>query len=269
MKTMRIYIEGIAALGPSMPDWATARDILRKEINGAENAYAPEPVKLPPPEMLPASERRRAGDAIKLSMAVGLAAIRDAGADASQLMNVFSSTGGDCENCHNILETLASSERMISPTRFHNSVHNAPAGYWSIATRCTAASTSLCAYDATFTAGLLEAAIQTIDSGERCLLVSFDTAYPEPLYSVRPIPYPFALGFVINAQKTAATQFSLTIALSRDAVDTMKNSQLESLRRSVPSARSLPLLALLAAGKSGRVVIDYLEPSNMSIEVGA
>lgn len=265
MKPMRIYVEGIAVLGPAMPDWASVRELLRD----SESAYAPQPVKLPPPELLPASERRRAGEAIKLSMATGLAAARDANADIAQLANVFSSTGGDCENCHNILETLASNDRQISPTRFHNSVHNAPAGYWSIAARCTAASTSLCAYDATFSAGLLEAATQTLSGGERCLLVSFDTAYPEPLFSLRPIPYPFALALVINARETAAAKASLTISMSRDAVDTMADAQLEALRGSVPSARSLPLLQLLAQEKRGRAVVEYLEPFAMSIEVDA
>ena len=264
MSAMRVYIEGIGVLGPALPDWASARALLR----ASTPLYRPEPVKLPPPEMLPASERRRAGDAIKLSMAVGLAAVRDADADAAQLANVFSSTGGDCANCHAILETLASDDRQISPTRFHNSVHNAPAGYWSIATRCTAASTSLCAYDATFTAGLFEAAAQTLDSGERSLLVAFDTAYPEPLYSVRPIPYPFAIAMVVHAVETAATRASLTLSLSRDAVDTMADAQLETLRRSVPTARALPLLQLLATEAPGRVVLDYLEPFNLAIEVG-
>ena len=196
MSALRIYVEGIAVLGPAMPDWATAAAILRDAAQANAQPFVPQPVMLPAPEMLPASERRRAGTAIKLSMAVGAAAVRDAGADAAQLANIFSSTGGDCENCHNMLETLASSDRQISPTRFHNSVHNAPAGYWSIATKCTAASTSLCAYDGTFCSGLLEAAVQCISSGERCLLVAFDTAYPEPLYSQRPIPYPFGLGLV-------------------------------------------------------------------------
>jgi hypothetical protein len=265
MNTLRIYVEGIAVLGPAMPDWESARAIL----TSSDQAYAPQPVKLPAPELLPASERRRAGDAIKLSMAVGLAAIRHADTDAAQLMNVFSSTGGDCENCHNILETLASSDRLISPTRFHNSVHNAPAGYWSIATRCTAASTSLCAYDATFGAGLLEAAVQAVNNDERCLLVAFDTAYPEPLHSVRPIPYPFAVGLVIHTQKTAATKTSLTISFSREKVSTLADEQLESLRTSVPAARSLPLLQLLASAGAGRVVLDYLDPFNLAVEVSA
>lgn len=265
MNGLRVYVEGIAVLGPALPDWDSACAVL----NARDESYAPAPVKLPAPELLPASERRRAGDAIKLSMAVGIAATRAAGADAAQLANVFSSTGGDCDNCHNILETLASSDRQISPTRFHNSVHNAPAGYWSIATRCTAPSTSLCAYDATFGAGLLEAAVQAVNSGERCLLVAFDTAYPEPLYSMRPIPYPFALGLVLNPHETAATKARFDITLTKDPIDTMHDAQLEVLRTSVPAARSLPLLQQLAMAQPGRAVVDYLDPFNLAIEVTA
>mgnify|MGYP002075717815 CR=1 FL=1 len=35
------------------------------------------------------------------------------------------------------VSVFASDDRLISPTRFHNSVHNAPSGYWSIAARST------------------------------------------------------------------------------------------------------------------------------------
>ena len=75
-------------------------------------------------------------------------------ADLAQLATVFSSTAGDCDNSHVILETLASADRALSPTRFANSVHNAAAGYWSIATGAKAESTVLCAFDASFGAGL-------------------------------------------------------------------------------------------------------------------
>ena len=263
MKPLRVFLEGISVLGPAMPDWQHARETL----SASPIAFEPQPVILPTPELLPSSERRRAGDAIKLSMAAALAAVRDANADAALLANVFSSTGSDCENCHTILETLASDDRQISPTRFHNSVHNAPAGYWSIATKCMAASTTLCVYDSGFSAGLLEAAAQTLTSGERCLLVVFDTRYPEPLYSARPIPYYFAVGLVLNSTATAATKATLDIALSRDSADTLADAQLEHLRSSVPSARALPLLQLLASAKAGRTVIDYLLPNTLAVEV--
>ena len=264
MSGYQVHIEGIGLLGPGIKGWLDTAPVLRGEM-----PYQSAPIVLPPPEGLPAAERRRAGVAIKLSMAVAMEAARDADADPAKLANVFSSTGGDCENCHAILEVLASSERLISPTRFHNSVHNAPAGYWSIATQCTAASTSLCTYDATFGAGLLEAVSQAVSSGERCLLVAFDTAYPEPLYTLRPIPHAFGVAMVINPVKTAAAKASIRLSLSEDAQTTMPSESLESLRLGIPAARSLPLLQLLASGGTGRAVIDYIEPFNLAIEVAA
>ncbi|TDR77798.1 beta-ketoacyl synthase chain length factor [Paludibacterium purpuratum] len=264
MSMAPLYIDGVSILGPGLANWEEAARILCGE----------QPIELAPivvaaPALLPPTERRRAGMAIKLSMAVGLAAADAAGIDPASLANVFSSTGGDCENCHNILETLASSDRMISPTRFHNSVHNAAAGYWSIATHCTAASTSLAAYDATFGAGLLEAATQALASGKPCLLIAFDTAYPEPLYALRPIPYPFGIGMVLNPARSAASLASLRLALTRDPVEPMDDAQLEHIRQQIPAARGLPLLRALATGTAGRVVLDYLDDTRLALEVGA
>ena len=57
--------------------------------------------------------------------------------------------------------TLAATPTLISPTKFHNSVHNAAAGYWTHRPpAATSASTALTAFDASFGAGLLEAASQ-------------------------------------------------------------------------------------------------------------
>ena len=55
-------------------------------------------------------------------------------ADAATLATVFSASGADGHNCHALCEQLATDDRQLSPTRFHNSVHNAAAGYWSVAT---------------------------------------------------------------------------------------------------------------------------------------
>ena len=74
------------------------------------------------------------GAVVKLALAVGLEACAHAGAIPARLPAVFTSSGGDGRNCHEICAALASAERLISPTRFHNSVHNAAAGYWGIAT---------------------------------------------------------------------------------------------------------------------------------------
>lgn len=262
MSRLKVHIEGIGLFGPGLSGWAHASEVL-----AGKSALELGPVRLPSPDALPPAERRRVGTAIKLSMAVGFDAVQDAGVDARHLATVFSSTGGDCDNCNTLLETLASDDRSVSPTRFHNSVHNAPAGYWSIATSCMAPSSSLCAYDATFSAGLLEAATQVVTSGQHCLLTAFDTAYPEPLNSLRPIPYPFGIGLVLSPNKTSATKAAITLKLSQDSATIVLDQGLENLRKAIPAARSLPLLQLLALRRQSTVIIDYIDSLNLCVEV--
>ena len=259
---LRIHVEGIGLFGPGLTGWSQACAVLTGQA-----PFELATVQLPPVTALPPAERRRVGVAIKLALASGFEAIEQAGANAAQLATVFSSTGGDCDNCHNILETLASSDRAVSPTRFHNSVHNAPAGYWSIATGCMTASTSLCAFDATFAAGLLEAATQAVSTDQPCLLIAFDTAYPPPLAALRPIPHAMGVGLLLNPHASAASRAALNIDLCSAAVTPMDDPALENLRQSIPAARSLPLLQLLARGCAGSVVIDYLGTPNLSISV--
>jgi len=63
-------------------------------------------------------------------------------------------------------------------------VHNAAAGYWTIATGCRAASSALTAFDASFAAGLLEAATQCAADERPVLLVAFDVQAVGALASV-------------------------------------------------------------------------------------
>ena len=262
MTTLHVHVEGIGLYGPGLTGWSDARAVLT-----ASAAIEIAPVRLPAPEALPPAERRRVGLALKLAMAAGFEAVKHAQADAAALAAVFSSTGGDCDNCHLILEGLASADRSVSPTRFHNSVHNMPAGYWSIATGCMAPTTSLCAYDATFAAGLLEGACQTTSTQSPCLVVAYDTAYPEPLYAHRPIPHAFGVAMVLSPNRTAKSLYSLSLALSDAALSQMSDGDLEQLRTRVPAARSLPLMRALARNEHTSVVIEYLDRVSLEIEV--
>jgi hypothetical protein len=257
-----IHLDGIGLYGPGLSGWPHAADVLADRAT-LEIA----PIKLSAPDALPPAERRRVGMPIKLTFAIGFEAVSKAGANPAELRTVFSSTDGDCDNCHAILETLATPDRTVSPTRFHNSVHNAPSGYWSIATRCQAASTSLCAYNGSFAAGLLEAVSQAIAANEPCLLLSYDTTYPEPMASRRPILGSMGVGLLLSPFKTKATLASLTIGLANaNAMATpMASPALETLRTGIPTARCLPLMQLLARRTDGSVLIDYLDDLNLTI----
>ena len=262
MSTISIYLEGIGICGPGLAGWGLAREILA----GAAT-YAPTPTALSAVEKLPPAERRRVGAPVKLAMAIGLEAAQAAGADVANLATVFSSTEADCDNTHAILEALASAERSMSPTRFHNSVHNAPAGYWSIATGSMQPSTSLNTYDATFAAGLLEAATQAQCNQSACLLIAFDTAFPEPVRSLRPIPDAMGVAMVVRPDRSESSWARLTLVPSHAPATVMAQPDLEQLRQGIPAARALPLLEVLAQRRSGAVVLDYLESMTLCMEV--
>ncbi|HEY6864854.1 MAG TPA: beta-ketoacyl synthase chain length factor, partial [Burkholderiales bacterium] len=188
---MRAYVEGIAVLGPGLAGWEASRAVL-----AGTAPYRPEAAVVPPSDLLPPAERRRTGLPVKLALAVGREAFLNAGRDASATRTVFTASCGDGQNLHDMCESLARPEREVSPTRFHNSVHNAAAGYWGIATRSREASTSLCAYDASFGAGLLEAMAQVAVDGVAVALLAYDQPYPEPLHRARPIGGVFAAALV-------------------------------------------------------------------------
>jgi hypothetical protein len=256
------WVSGVGLLGPGLPDWPRAAQVLADEA-----AYDPRPTVLPALECLPPAERRRTGKVVRLALSVGLEATARAGADAARLPAVFSSSGGDGENCHEICQALAGPERQISPTRFHNSVHNAASGYWGIATGATAASNALCAYDASFAAGLLEALVQLTIEETAVLLIAYDVGYPEPLRRARPIPDAFAVALLLTPSPRQESMAQLTASLSAAPAELLSDPQLEALRAQVPAARSLPLLRRLARREGAAVVVDYLERQSLSIEV--
>ena len=256
------WVEGVGLLGPGLPDWPSAALVLA----GAAS-YDPRPTVLPPLECLPPAERRRTGKVVRLALSVGLEATTRAGADASKLPAVFSSSGGDGENCHEICQVLAGADRQISPTRFHNSVHNAASGYWGIATGATAASNALCAYDASFGAGLLEALTQIDVDETAVLLITYDADYPEPMRSVRPIPDAFAAALLLTPSVQPASLAQLTVDLSAAPAERLSDPRLEALRAQVPAARSLPLLRRIARRERGAAVLDYLESLSLNVEV--
>ena len=260
---MRVYIEGIGIAGPGLAGWAAAKLVL-----AGEQSYHPSPVLLHPVAALPSAERRRTGAAVKLAFATGIEAVTNAGRAAADMATVFASSGGDGDTIHDILQVLTAPPREVSPTRFHNSVHNAPSGYWAVATGARSPSTSICAFDASFAAGLLDAAAQAVADGQPVTLIAYDLPYPEPLHAKRRIGSVFAAALVLTPHQTAACLAALDIRTCGDdiAATKMANPALEDLRLGNPAARSLPLLAALVRG-NGTVFVEWLDGACLRTEV--
>ncbi len=248
------WIDGIGLIGPGLPDWETGRRMLAGTLD-----YRPTPTTVTLPPILPAAERRRTSLAVRIALASGHQAVAASSFAAEHLHSVFSSSGGDGVTCHLICAALAEADRRVSPTHFHNSVHNAPSGYWGIAMRATASSTSLCAYDASFGAGLLEAFAQLAARRAPVLLVAYDAPYPDPLHRCRPVADAFAVALVLAPAPATAASRRLSLALGPGTATGIGTPVLETMRRTIPTARALPLLQRLARETAGDVVLDYLD----------
>ncbi len=265
-KPLTVFVEGIGLLGPGLSSWALGRQCLDASL-----PYQARRCLLPLPMDLPPAERRRAGAVVKVSLAVGQEAVAASGLQANALRSVFTSSSGDAVNCHEICSALASGDRLISPTRFHNSVHNAASGYWSICSGAMASSSVLCARDASFSAGLLEAMTQVVFENAAVLLVAYDTDYPEPLLSVRPVPDTFGVALVLAPQRSDRSQAQWTLSpsacLTAAPADCMDDRAFEQVRKGIPAARCLPLIRSVAMEGAGTVVLDYLEGQQLSVQV--
>ena len=260
---MKAFVDGIGLLAPGISSWSAARSVLSgmAPYSGGEMAR-------PSADLLPPIERRRCGEPAKLALHVGVEALVQSGARADAVPTVFTSSSGNGEVLHQICGTLATAERELSPTRFHNSVHNAPAGYWSIATGSREPSVSLCAYQGSFAAGLVEAALQASAEQRPVLLIACDTVHPEPLHTVCPVIAPFAVAVLLGAAASRASCAAIELTLGRNGEATrLADRALEALRQGNAAARSLPLLAAIAAQRRGTVTIEYLPQLSLAAVV--
>ena len=253
---------GCAVCAPGFPDWDGAKAVL---TGSAE--YDARDIREPAPAALPANERRRLPVTARAALGVGLEALQAAAMNAQDVVTVFASCGSDGLITHQICEALSRSQPEMSPTRFHNSVHNAPGGYWSIALASHAASTSLCAHAGSFAVGLVEAVAQVRVEARTVLLVAYDLPYPAPLDAMWPVDLPFSVAMVLAPPSRATSAATLEVALVHGApLSEWPASVPVSVARN-PAAASVPLLRALAQRAPSRVVLPYQVNAQAAIGV--
>ena len=202
--------------------------------------------------LLPPAERRRCAPSVAWALAVAQEAVTHSGLDASAFAVVFVSSDGDGDIVHRLCTALATPAAEVSPTDFHNSVHNAATGYWSIGAHSSAPSTALCAYDNSFAAGLLEAACQIATEKRPVLLVAVDLPYPPPLAAHRPVRHGFATALALEPGK------GLDISVEPHGSATPLPPELEGFEGNAVAA-CLPLLAALARPGEALVRLPLVE----------
>ena len=249
---MRCGIAGVGLLGPGLSGWAAGRAVL-----AGEAAWEPGPVSLPPPAMLPPTERRRTSAAVRLALAVAAEAAADSGMAPETLETVFASSNGDGAVVGSILEALATPGGAISPTQFHNSVHNAAAGYWGIAVGSMRASVSLGGHDDSFATGLVQAVAAVVGRGVPVLFCCYDAPLIAPLDQRRFTDAVFGAALVLVPLEDAA-RVVLSVEMAERA-EAASAGAFGALMAGNPAARDLPLLQALAAGRAARIGLPLVD----------
>jgi Beta-ketoacyl synthase, N-terminal domain len=245
MTPRSLYIDGIAFWSPQLPSWDAARAAF------VHPTLLSDAIKSrPAPTVMAANERRRASDSVLVALEVAAAAVAHSGHDASTLASVFTSAHGDLPITDALCRTLAADPLLLSPMRFHHSVHNAASGYWAIASGSHAASTALAAYDHSFGAGLLEAAGQCTLSHQPVLLVGFDTEACGPLASSNRSRGLLGVALVLAGQRSAASKWQLSWSVTGQAAPApgLQSPAARQLAHNA-MADALPLFEALAVGR--------------------
>ncbi len=242
-------IKSVGIAAPGLAGWNASLDVLR-----GVTAHTPTPESPYAPTLLPPNERRRATAAVRQAFRAAEDAV--AGHAANSLASVFASSDADMAVLNRICSALAQSPRVISPTDFHNSVHNAASGYWSIAVQSMQPTTTLAAFDASFTAGLVEAVALVRERKADVLLVAYDAVAPEPLLSKRPLGHSASVAMVLGAEAADMKPLArLELAFAGEQETRCASESLDALRLVNPALRALPLLELVAAGRAGSVTL--------------
>lgn len=245
MTALRFDLHCAGVLAPGLSRLAQLLAVSR----GGE-PYAWEPLQLPTPAMLPAQERRRASQAVRLVLACIEQALAQCPFPPQTLRSVFATDEGTGEVCQQMLGALATT-RQISPLLFANSVLNAPSGYFSIAwgNRQPANVVSL-GLDS-FASGLLTAVTEAATTRQPVLLVAYDPPMMPPLDEVLAVSEATAsawvVGCALESPRPALGTFTLALERAADQPPEALPDWMPLAWRRNSSARGLAALSLLGA----------------------
>lgn len=194
MSSLHFHLHAASVLAPGMTSLAQLRSICRNN----QPPVSLDALPLPSPDMLPANERRRASQVVRLTQACIQQVLKDCPFPVESLRSVFATDEGTGEVCQQVLQAVTST-RQVSPLVFSNSVQNAPSGYFSISWRNRQSSTVVSFGLESFASGLLCAVTEAIACAQPVLLVAYDPAMTAPMDELLSIREATATAWIISS----------------------------------------------------------------------
>jgi hypothetical protein len=185
------------------------------------------------------------------------------GADLARTRLVYGSVYGETSAAVEMMGAFAQGEGLPSPTTFHNSVHNAPAGYLSIATGCRSFSPSIAAGPETTAMALLDAWMLLLQRGDDAIVVLADEPVPAPLG----VPGAFPAAAVAFLRTHAGGPALARIGAPRRGAGALPPIPGELAAH--PCAPAFRLASALALGQRGAVSLGDGGPDDWMVELEA
>ena len=232
----------VAGLGLWAPGYASAEAWCRDEFDPS--------VEAPEVALLSGPLRRRATGLTRMAVEVLNQATRAAGCDLATVPIVWATSYGEHATAIKILGMMRSGEGKLSPTHFHNSIHNAAGGYASIATGNCAPSTTLTGGAELVASAFLEAICHLEATADDAVVVLADELLMPP-FDRGDETSSLALAFCLSSLSKGAS--AVLSGFRRDAVAPVKNY--DRFGKLYVSA-ALPLLERIALGRPGTVALE-------------
>jgi hypothetical protein len=272
---LRARLCGVGMWTPAYADfdaWVAAGLPDDLHVGNADTRSDPPPALLLHPRL-----RRRTSTLTRAAVTALEAALAGSGVAIDQVRFVLVSSFGEIETTVDLLAQLGEPGGPISPTKFHNSVHNTATGYLSIASGNNRESTALAGGPHNLEIGLLEALAGLAETGlventgdvvllfaEELLPRPFERSDADPTFAValhlKASSSPGESGFELRVTNRARGSHSIG-APAAPSLPTMVAPIIELLRavaglREGDLAVSKRVILLAPAGGAGGSAVD-------------
>jgi hypothetical protein len=234
-----VFVRGLGLWTPEFPNvssWCLAK---------------PEPdASKAPASLLSGALRRRSTEVTRMGIEALTQAAEQAGCDLGSVPTVWATAQGEHSTALQLLAMMHEGDGRLSPKHFHNSVHNSPSGYASIAARNVAVSTTVTGGRELVSAALLEAMCMVDSLGGEAVLVLCDEALKTP-FAIPGSSLPLAMAFCLGDRSEGA--LARVSDPRRDALPLRPHERFGHLAVSA----GLPLLERIANRLPGRVSLEF------------
>ncbi|WP_299877576.1 beta-ketoacyl synthase chain length factor [uncultured Cocleimonas sp.] len=261
---LRCSIKAVGGWGQNYTNWQELSELLTTGATAENTASSPKP------EIIPANERRRAPLPVKLAVESSWQATQSAGLDPKGLACVFVSGLGDTQLTDYMCKVLATENMQLSPTKFHNSVHNAAAGYWTISTGCMKAANSVAGFNESVSLAILEAVTQCVQEQAPVQITFYDAPSSEILKPLLKNDQSFSASLIIEPVLESNQNDSnlLEMQLVSQATEWPEldlETHLDTSYKQNPSARILAVLNMLTKDSADTVLLPLSAETSLQL----